>query len=158
MINSRPLACNQWAESRPLCPEDLMLGWARSGQPVVNLETGQQLTRRFRIVQQAKEEFWDRWVKEVFPSLLKQQKWLKYKRGTKIGDIVLKKDETAAGQTYKYARVTKVHVGIDGKVRAADIEYKVPGEDRFRVTTRPVHKLVLIIPIEEQVIEENKEK
>jgi hypothetical protein len=35
-------------------------------------ETGQQLTKRFRIVQQAKEGFWDRWVKEVFPSLLKQ--------------------------------------------------------------------------------------
>jgi hypothetical protein len=42
---------------------------------------------KVRIVQQAKEEFWDRWVKEVFPSLLKQQKWFKYKRDAKIGDI-----------------------------------------------------------------------
>jgi hypothetical protein len=109
-------------------------------------------------VQKAKEEFWDRWVKEVFPSLLKQQKWFKYKRDTKIGDIVLRKDETAAGQTYKYTRVTKVHVGTDGKVRAADIEYKVPGEAQFRVTTRSIYKLVLIIPIEEQVIEEDDEK
>jgi hypothetical protein len=156
VVNSRPLACNPWAEGRPLCPEDLMPGRARSGQPVVPLETGQQLTRRFRIVQQAKEEFWDRWVKEVFPSLLKQQKWFKYKRDAKIGDIVLRKDETAAGQTYKYARVTKVHVGTDGKVRAADIEYKVPGKARFRSTTRPIHKLVLIITVEEQVIEEDE--
>jgi hypothetical protein len=121
VINSRPLACNPWAEGRPLCPEDLMLGRARSGQPIVDLEAGQQLTRRFRVVQQGKEEFWDRWVKEVFPSLLKQQKWFKYKRDTKVGDIVLRKDETAAGQTYKYVRVIKVHVGTDGKVRAADI-------------------------------------
>ncbi len=67
-------------------------------------------------------------MKEVFPSLLKQQKWFKYKRDTKVGDVVLRKDEAAAGQTYKYARVTKVHVRTDGKVRAADIEYKVPGE------------------------------
>jgi hypothetical protein len=107
------------------------------------------------MVQQAKEEFWDRWVKEVFPSLLRQQKWFKYKRDTKVGDVVLRKDETA-GQTYKYARVTKVHVGTDGKVRAADIEYKVPGEARFRSTTRPIHKLVLIVPVEEQVIEEDE--
>ncbi len=57
VINSRPLACNPWAESRPPCPEDLTLGRARPGQPAVTLETGQQLTRRFRIVQQAKEEF-----------------------------------------------------------------------------------------------------
>ncbi len=28
VINSRPLACNPWAEGKPLCPEDLMLGRA----------------------------------------------------------------------------------------------------------------------------------
>ncbi len=67
-----------------------------------------------------------------------------------MGDIVLRKDETAAGQTYKYAKVVKVHTSTDGKVRAADIEYKLPGESVFRMTTRPIHKLVLIIPIEEQ--------
>ncbi len=44
----------------------------------------------------------------------------------------------------------KVHTSTDGKVRAADIEYKLPGESVFRMTTRPIHKLVLIIPIEEQ--------
>jgi hypothetical protein len=36
-------------------------------------------------------------------------------------------------------------------VRAADIEYKLPGESFFRTTTRPIHKLVLVVPIEEQV-------
>jgi hypothetical protein len=86
VINSRPLARNLWAEGRPLCPEDLMLGRARPGQPTVNLEAGQQLTWRFRVVQQAKEEFWDRWVREVFPALLRQQKWFKYKRDVKVGE------------------------------------------------------------------------
>ncbi len=49
-----------------------------------------------------------------------------------------------------------MHVGTDGKVRAADIEYKVSGEARFRSTTRPIHKLVLVVPVEEQVIEEDE--
>jgi hypothetical protein len=31
IINSRPLACNPWAEGRPLCPGDLMLGKAGAG-------------------------------------------------------------------------------------------------------------------------------
>jgi hypothetical protein len=35
-------------------------------------------------------------------------------------------------------------------VRAADIEYKLPGESVFRTTTRPIHKLVLVVPVEEQ--------
>jgi hypothetical protein len=60
VINSRPLARNPWPEGGPLCPEDLMLGRARPGQPAVNLEAGHQLIRRFENVQPAKEEFWDR--------------------------------------------------------------------------------------------------
>jgi hypothetical protein len=36
---------------------------------------------------------------------------LKFKRDVKAGDVVLQKDETKAGQTYKYARVVKAHEG-----------------------------------------------
>jgi hypothetical protein len=133
-----------------------MLGRARPGQPAVKFETGCPLTCRFEIVQRARVEFWGRWIREVFPGLLKQSKWTKDKRDVEVGDIVLRKDETAAGQTYKYARVIKVHIGMDGKVRAADIEYKIPGETRFRTTTWPIHKMVLVIPVEEQRAENGK--
>ncbi len=34
------------------------------------------------------------------------------------------------------------------------MEYKVPGESKFCVTTRPIHKLVLVVPVEEQTMEE----
>ncbi len=87
----------------------------------------------------------------MFPERLKQSKWKQERRDLKVGDVVLRKDETAAGQTYKYSRVTKVHTSADGKVRAADIEYKLPGELAFRTSTRPIHKLVLVVPIEEQI-------
>jgi hypothetical protein len=157
IINSRPLTRDPWAEGDPLSPEDLMLGRAKVGIQTVHFETDQQLVKRFRVVQQAKEEFWDRWVKEIFPSLLRQQKWYKYKRDVKVGDIVLRKDETAAGQTYKYARIVNVHRGTDGKVRAAYVDYKVPGESKFRMSTRPIHKLVLKVPVEEQTMEEAEE-
>jgi hypothetical protein len=97
-------------------------------------------------------------VKEIFPSLLKQRKWYKYKRDAKVGDVVLRKDETAAGQTYKYVRIVGVNLGSDGKVRSGDVEYKIPGESKFRVTTRPIHKLILVVPVEEQMIEEPGEE
>jgi hypothetical protein len=127
-----------------------MLGRAKPGQVEVKFKTGKHLTRRFENVQQTQQEFWKRWIEEVFPEMLKQSKWTQDKRDLKVGDIVLRKDETAAGHTYKYAKVIKVHASRDGQVRAADIKYKLPGETVFRTTTRPVHKLVLIIPIEEQ--------
>ncbi len=50
-----------------------------------------------------------------------------------MGDVVLREDETAAGQTYKYALIVKVHAGVDGRIRSADIEDKIPGENKFRV-------------------------
>jgi hypothetical protein len=128
-----------------------MLGRAKPGQVEVKFETGKKLTRRFENVQRTQQEFWKRWIEEVFPERLKQSKWKQEKRDLKVGDVVLRKDETAAGQTYKYAKVIKVHTSADGKVRAADIEYKLPRESVFRTTTRPIHKLVLIVPIEEQI-------
>jgi hypothetical protein len=51
-----------------------------------------------------------------------------------------------------------VHVSTDGRVRAADIEYKLPREAVFRMTTRPIHKLVLVVPVEEQAIADEREK
>jgi hypothetical protein len=150
-INSRPLTWNPRPEGEPLCVQDLMLGRAKPGQAEVKFESGKKLTKRFENVQQTQQEFWKRWIEEIFPEKLRQSKWKQEKRYLKVGDVVLRKDETAAGQTYKYAKVTKVHTSMDGKVRAADIEYKLPGESVFRTTTRPIHKLVLVVPIEEQV-------
>jgi hypothetical protein len=150
-INSRPLTWNPRPEGEPLCVQDLMLGRAKPGQAKVKFESGKKLTKRFENVQRTQQEFWKRWIEEIFPEKLKKSKWKREKRDLKVGDVVLRKDETAAGQTYKYAKVTKVHTSTDGKVRAADIEYKLPGESVFRMTTRPKHKLVLIVPIEEQV-------
>ncbi len=90
--------------------------------------------------------------------MLKQSKWKRDKRDLEVGDIVFRKDETAAGQTYKYAKVVKVHTSADGKVRAADIEYRLPGESVFRTTTRPIHKLILVVPAEEQAIAGDRER
>jgi hypothetical protein len=149
-INSRALTWNPRPEGEPLCAQDLMLGRARLGQAEVKFESGYKLTKRFENVQRTQQEFWKRWIEEVFPEKLRQSKWKREKRNLRIGDIVLRKDETAAGQTYKYAKVIKVHASSDDKVRAADIEYKLPGESVFRTTTRPIHKLVLVIPVEEQ--------
>jgi hypothetical protein len=149
-INSRALTWNPRPEGEPLCVQDLIVGRAKPGQVEVKFESGSKLTKRFENVQRTQQEFWKRWIEEVFPEKLRQSKWKREKRDLRVGDIVLRKDETAAGQTYKYAKVIRVQVSSDGKVRAADIEYKLPGKSVFRTTTRPIHKLVLVIPVEEQ--------
>jgi hypothetical protein len=51
----RPLTAGPWAEGDPLCPEDLMIGKARTGMPTAKFEKGQQLVKRFKAVQEAKK-------------------------------------------------------------------------------------------------------
>ncbi len=89
-INSRPITRNPRPEGEPLCVQDLMLGRAKPGQVEVKFETGKQLTRRFENVQRTQQEFWKRWIEEVFPEMLKQSKWKQDKRDLKVGDIVLR--------------------------------------------------------------------
>ncbi len=60
-----------------------MLGRATVGIPGARFETELQLVKRLRLVQEAKEEFWARCVQEVFPFILNQKKWFKYKRDAK---------------------------------------------------------------------------
>ncbi len=60
VVNSHSLMAGPWAEKEPLCPEDLMLGGTRVGIATAWFETGQQLIKMFKVVQEAKEEFWDR--------------------------------------------------------------------------------------------------
>jgi Family of unknown function (DUF5641) len=60
-----------------------------------------------------------------------------------VGDVVLLKDETAAGNTYKLARVTEVFRDEkDDRVRKVSVAYKNVTEKVFRVSTRPIHKIV----------------
>jgi hypothetical protein len=35
--------------------------------------------------------------------------------------------------------------GDDGTIRSADMGYKIPGENVFRMTIRPIHKLIMIL-------------
>jgi hypothetical protein len=67
-----------------------------------------------------------------------------------VGDVVLLKDETAAGDTYKLARVVEVFRNAqDARVREVTVAYKNSNEKSFRTSTRPIHKIVLVVPAED---------
>ncbi len=74
------------------------------------------------------------------------------------GDVMPRKVKMGAGQLYKYAWVARIYKESDGKVRLADVEYKIPGKNVFRVTMPPIHKLIMEGPVEEPNIEEEGDK
>jgi hypothetical protein len=51
-VNSYPLMASPWAEKEPFSPEGLMLRRATVGLPTDKFETGLQLVKRFRLVQE----------------------------------------------------------------------------------------------------------
>jgi hypothetical protein len=68
--------------------------------PSVQFKRRGLLIKRLHAIKEAKGEFCDRWVKEVFATHLKQSKLTKLEMGLMDGDIVLRKDETVTGQNY----------------------------------------------------------
>jgi hypothetical protein len=114
---------------------------------------GEAADQRPQVIKEAKDEFWDGWGKEVFTTLLKQSKWIKLKRDVLEGDTVLRKDYSAASQSYKNAQVVRTSDRKDGKMRSADVEYTIPGVSRFGTITRPIHRWS---PVEEQGMEEKQ--
>jgi hypothetical protein len=97
-----------------------------------------------------KKEFWHKWRAIVFQGLDRSYKWRQGQRDSQVGDVVLLKDETAAGDTYKLARVVEVFRNLqDGRVRQVTVAYKNFNEKSFRTSTRPIHKIVLVVPAED---------
>ena len=101
-------------------------------------------------IQSVVNSFWKRWHRDYFPTLLVRQKWHAEKRNVRIGDIVLVQDPNPVRGKWKLPQVANVVQGRDGMVR-----YKIckPGEKyhgaRYKTMNRSVHRLVVLLPIEE---------
>ena len=73
--------------------------------------------RRFEFVQMVADNFWKKWIRDYFPSLLIKQKWHIAHRNLKVGDIVLIQDSSqksmGTGKSIKHIR--RVRRQIDCK-------------------------------------------
>ena len=79
-----------------------------------------------------------------------RQKWHLSRRNVRKGDIVLVQDSNQIRGKWKLGRVTEAEPSLrDGFVRNVDIQYKNPNSKNFTKITRPVQKVVVIVPIDE---------
>jgi hypothetical protein len=154
IVNSRPIGIagrdSDLEAGTPITPLHLMLGRATIEAPQMDFNTDFNLTRRLQFVDEVKREFWHKWRAIVFQGLDRSYKWRQDQRDSQVGDVVLLKDETAAGDTYKLARVVEVFRNTqDARVREVTVAYKNFNEKSFRTSTRPIHKIVLVVPAED---------
>ena len=158
LLNQRPIGIKptDGPELQQLCPNDLILGRASANVPGGKFDMEFNPKKRFLFIQKLINEFWKRWNRYYFHTLIIRQKWHTSSRNLCKGDIVIVQETSSIRGTWKLAEVLQADPGKDGNVRDVTIRYKPTYLDKGYsgakdiTINRPVHKLVLILPIEQR--------
>ena len=152
-LNSRPLCpMNTQPEDGldVLTPGHFLIGRSLSAlpqHPMENLPMSSK--KRWNICQKVSTEFWQRWSKEYLQTLQRRQKWKNPQRGFNVDDVFRIKDQELFVHSWPLAIITKLHTGADGRVRTVTLC------TQKGVYTRPIIKLVLLIPREKDEVQKN---
>ena len=149
IVNSRPISTisNDPNEAEPLTPNHaLLLGKSTVVLPPMGeFQLGDMYARkRWRRTQIILNLFWSRWRKEFLSFLQSRAKWQTPQRNLRVGDIVLL-NESSPRSFWPLGRVTEVYSDDEGRVRRVKVVSK-----HIHDLIRPIHKLVLLLPVEEQ--------
>jgi len=153
LVNSRPIAKNMGDPETggPITPLHLQLGRATVEVPSMKFKEAPRLTPRLQFIEEAKKQFWKKWMQQVFNGRMLNHKWVKAVRNVAAGDIVYLAEAENDDPTYRLGMVVEANLGEDGCVRTVRVQYTNPGKtDKTRsppkTTTRPIHKVAVIVP------------
>ena len=159
MMNERPIGVkpgNCIDLGTYLCPNEITLGRASAGVPHGDFDVKDDPNKRFKFISELVDGFWKKWQRDYFPGFLLRTKWHSSRRNIRVGDIVLIQDNNAVRGTWYLAQGLETEPGRDGIVRNVRLRYKLckagihyKGVDD-KTTYRYVHRLVVLLPVEEQ--------
>lgn len=94
LVNEQPIGRHPTLpdDGSYLCPNDLLLGHATSRIPSGPFERTDNPRHRCEFIQGIIDNFWRRWTRDFFPSLIIRQKWHTATRNLRVGDVVLIQD------------------------------------------------------------------
>jgi hypothetical protein len=143
LINERPIGKlpTDPDDGKYLSPNDLLLGRASTEITQGPFEDNNEI-QRFSFVQTIITEFWKRWYRDVFPTLIPRRKWHTLSRNVSVGDFVLVKDPDPIRSEWTRGRITKVFPGQDKKVRNVEVTTKTGKYER------PVTRIIVLYPAE----------
>ncbi len=148
IMNSRPIAKNTGDPETggPITPLHLQLGRATVEVPKMRFEEAPRLTQRLQFIEEAKRQFWKKWMQQVFSGRMLSHKWTKNVRNVAVGDIVYLAEAENDDPTYRLGQIVEACPGEDGCVRTVRVQYTNPGKSEGKrsppkTTTRPIHKV-----------------
>jgi hypothetical protein len=150
-LNSRPLTpvSTNPDDLAALTPSHFLTGTPMTAVPepdLLDVKTGR--LDRWQLVQQMRQQFWNRWSNEYISRLQQRPKWLKQRTVPQVGDLSIIKDDRVPPQQWKLGRITQLYPGSDGLPRVADLK------TADGVIRRPIVKLSLL-PIENDSISDS---
>jgi hypothetical protein len=155
IVNSRPIAKNTGDPEAggPITPLHLQLGRATVEVPKMKFEEAPRLTQRLQFIEEAKRQFWKKWMQQVFSGRMLSHKWTKNMRNVAVGDIVYLAEAENDDPTYMLGQIVEACPGEDGCVRTVRVQYTNPGKSEGKrsppkTTTRPIHKVAVVVPVE----------
>ena len=130
-VNSRPLGLlNTSQDSQqednmvPLTPNMLLLGRSSSFSPCMEFSENERFSARLAYVSQVEQEWWDRWIRVVLPTLFSYKRWKVKQKNLEVGELVMLRYPGNYKDDYCIAKVTAVHPSEDGLVRQVTVEYR----------------------------------
>ncbi|XP_064651670.1 uncharacterized protein LOC135502644 [Lineus longissimus] len=118
LVNERPIGrCSTDPDDGAyICPNDMLLGRASATVPQGPFQETNNPRHRVEFCQQIVKSFWNRWYRDVFPTLMPRRKWQTTRRDVCEGDFVLIKETNPIRGTWKTGRVVKPNPDIDSGV------------------------------------------
>ncbi len=112
----------------------------------MRFEEAPRLTQRLQFIEEAKRQFWRKWMQQVFSGRMLNHKWTKSVRNVAIGDIVYLAEAENDDPTYRLGQIVEACPGEDGCVRTVRVQYTNPRKlegkrSPPKTTTRPIHKV-----------------
>ena len=130
-INSCPLGLQNTSDTGqlddmmiPLTPNQLLIGRSMSEPPSMEFSKDDRYTVRQAYVQQLHQNWWEKWSKEVFPTLIPCKRWRDPQRNLQQNDIVMMKYPGQVKDDYRIAKVVDVFPDDKGRVRTVKVAYR----------------------------------
>ena len=159
IINSRPLTVDTMSDPTSLLPlSPIQLLTFKSDvvfPPPGDFQRCDLYCRKhWRRVQYLANQFWHRWRVEYLATLQSRQKWTGKTRNFAVGDVVLVKDDDIFTNRNgcPMALVTETFHSDDEIVRKVQLRVASKQADKTRSLIRPITKLVLLVPVEDQTV------
>ena len=144
LVNERPIGrvSNDPDDGAYVCPNDILLGRASATVPQGPFQETKNPRHRVEFCQRIVDSFWNRWCRDVFPSLVPRKKWQTSNRDVSVGDYVLVMETNPIRGTWKTGRIMEVFKGSDNRVRNVRVKTATSEYER------PITKIVVLLPAE----------